>query len=114
MGDGRPGNDPQFLAAGVNIDGSTIFADMQSFCGNCATAGNFEAYLKIKNLAPFTSATFSDGANDSNAFEFLVGQANTVTSVPEPSTWAMLILGFAGVGFMAYRRKNQGASFRFA
>jgi hypothetical protein len=26
--------------------------------------------------------------------------------VPEPSTWAMMILGFAGVGFMAYRRRN--------
>ena len=31
----------------------------------------------------------------------------TVGAVPEPSTWAMMILGFAGVGFMAYRRKNQ-------
>ena len=32
------------------------------------------------------------------------------TPVPEPSTWAMMILGFAGVGFMAYRRsrKDQG------
>jgi PEP-CTERM motif len=28
------------------------------------------------------------------------------TAVPEPSTWAMMILGFAGVGFMAYRRRN--------
>jgi hypothetical protein len=27
-------------------------------------------------------------------------------AVPEPSTWAMLILGFVGVGFMAYRRRN--------
>jgi PEP-CTERM motif len=26
--------------------------------------------------------------------------------VPEPSTWAMLILGFVGVGFIAYRRRN--------
>jgi hypothetical protein len=26
-------------------------------------------------------------------------------AVPEPSTWAMMILGFAGIGFMAYRRK---------
>jgi hypothetical protein len=26
-------------------------------------------------------------------------------AVPEPSTWAMLLIGFAGVGFMAYRRK---------
>jgi hypothetical protein len=27
------------------------------------------------------------------------------SAVPEPSTWAMMLLGFAGVGFMAYRRK---------
>jgi hypothetical protein len=27
-------------------------------------------------------------------------------SVPEPSTWAMMILGFAGIGFMAYRRSK--------
>jgi hypothetical protein len=26
--------------------------------------------------------------------------------VPEPSTWAMMLLGFSGVGFMAYRRKS--------
>jgi hypothetical protein len=32
-----------------------------------------------------------------------------VTAVPEPSTWAMMILGFAGVGFMAYRRKSKPA-----
>ena len=36
--------------------------------------------------------------------------ADFVTSaVPEPSTWAMLLLGFAGVGFMAYRRKSKPA-----
>lgn len=29
--------------------------------------------------------------------------------VPEPSTWAMMILGFAGVGFMAYRRRAKPA-----
>jgi hypothetical protein len=32
-----------------------------------------------------------------------------VSAVPEPSTWAMLILGFAGIGFMAYRRKSKPA-----
>jgi len=35
------------------------------------------------------------------------------TGVPEPSTWAMMILGFAGIGFMAYRRKGRSA-FRLA
>jgi hypothetical protein len=32
-----------------------------------------------------------------------------VAAVPEPSTWAMMILGFVGVGFMAYRRKSKPA-----
>lgn len=32
-----------------------------------------------------------------------------VTAVPEPATWAMMVFGFAGVGFMAYRRRNQAA-----
>jgi PEP-CTERM motif len=27
--------------------------------------------------------------------------------VPEPSTWAMVIFGLAGVGFTAYREKNK-------
>jgi hypothetical protein len=30
-------------------------------------------------------------------------------AVPEPSTWAMMILGFMGVGFLAYRRKSKPA-----
>jgi hypothetical protein len=30
---------------------------------------------------------------------------DNVAAVPEASTWAMIILGFACVGFMAYRRK---------
>ena len=29
------------------------------------------------------------------------------TAIPEPSTWAMLLIGFAGVGFMTYRRRLQ-------
>lgn len=29
-----------------------------------------------------------------------------ISAVPELSTWAMMILGFAGTGFMAYRRRS--------
>jgi hypothetical protein len=36
-----------------------------------------------------------------------------IAAVPEPSTWAMMILGFCVVGFSAYRRK-QRVSFRAA
>jgi PEP-CTERM motif len=34
-----------------------------------------------------------------------------VAAVPEPSTWAMMLLGFCGLGFMAYRKKG---ALRFA
>jgi hypothetical protein len=33
--------------------------------------------------------------------------AANISAVPEPSTWAMMILGFAGLSFMAYRRSRK-------
>jgi hypothetical protein len=32
---------------------------------------------------------------------------SSVADAPEPSTWAMMFLGFASLGFMAYRRKQK-------
>jgi hypothetical protein len=40
------------------------------------------------------------------------GVYSITAAVPEPSTWAMLVLGFAGVGFMAYRRNKSQTTFR--
>jgi hypothetical protein len=34
---------------------------------------------------------------------------DTVSAVPEPSTWAMMLLGFAGIGYGVYRRKKLAA-----
>jgi hypothetical protein len=45
--------------------------------------------------------------NGTTVYDFEVTQA-----VPEPSTWAMMILGFAGVGFLAYRRKQNSTLLR--
>jgi hypothetical protein len=41
-------------------------------------------------------------------FEDTLG-AGTISAVPEPSTWAMMILGFLGTGFVGYRRKSRPA-----
>jgi hypothetical protein len=38
----------------------------------------------------------------------------TIATVPESSTWAMMILGFCGLGFMTYRRRNQGTALNAA
>jgi hypothetical protein len=33
----------------------------------------------------------------------------SVAPVPEPATWFMMILGFAGIGYMTYRNKPKAA-----
>jgi len=62
-----------------------------------------------------TSGTFElTTQSSSREGTFTFSSTTVVTPVPEPSTWAMMILGFIGVGFMAYRRKGKQAGFRFA
>jgi hypothetical protein len=40
----------------------------------------------------------------------LESSVDTMAAVPEPSTWAMLILGFCGLGLMAYRSRSNAIS----
>ena len=64
--------------------------------------GSALAYVNGLNYVADIGGTFSFGTI-------------TVAAVPEASTWAMMILGFVGVGFMAWRQKARGqASTSFA
>jgi hypothetical protein len=58
--------------------------------------------------------SISAQTNPSDWFVDDISLSAVTSAVPEPSTWAMLILGFCGVGFMAYRRKPNGAAIRLA
>jgi hypothetical protein len=51
------------------------------------------------------SATFT-GLNNGNGDPFLAAITTTAGAVPEPSSWAMMLVGFAGLGFAGYRRKT--------
>ena len=62
--------------------------------------------LTSGSLNPPTAATFS---TDGGALVFADDSFTTVSfqatgGVPEPSTWAMLLAGFAGLGFIGYRQ----------
>ena len=46
--------------------------------------------------------------------EYVNASSAMVAGVPEPSTWAMMILGFLALGFMAYRKKQHVTAFRVA
>jgi hypothetical protein len=88
-------------------------------------------------LVRFTSGVLDDityaglsanGDNDSlmitSSFVYFISQGRTqeigsfsaslAPAVPEPSTWAMMVLGFFGLGFMTYRRKRAGGAFATA
>jgi choice-of-anchor C domain-containing protein len=55
----------------------------------------------------FTSTTTGNSGNSTYPTAFGPALDNvTIASVPEPSTWAMMLLGFLGLGFFAYRRQS--------
>jgi PEP-CTERM motif-containing protein len=53
------------------------------------------------------------GGDDVMTFAVPVGDyvAGSATVAPEPSTWAMLLLGFVGLGVAGYRRQARRARF---
>ena len=55
--------------------------------------------------------SFTDLSGGNNNIGNLLDNVS-VSAVPEPSTWAMMILGFFGLGFMSYRRKLSGRALR--
>jgi PEP-CTERM motif len=58
--------------------------------------------LDPNNATDFiTQLTFTGSGN------FTGTMTPITTAVPEPSTWAMMLFGFAGIGFMTYRRKSK-------
>lgn len=62
-------------------------------------------------IDPIISLDPAFGNQGTLDLSFSRGVGNTaVDGVPEPSTWAMMILGFSGVGFMAYRRRSQASA----
>ena len=80
-----------------------------SFGQDVMVDGVLEHTLWIANDNDFVPGT--SGPNQFFVFGFtdndLPGYvAEQIAAVPETSTWAMMILGFAGIGFMMYRRPS--------
>ncbi|MBV8105578.1 MAG: PEPxxWA-CTERM sorting domain-containing protein [Hyphomicrobiales bacterium] len=52
---------------------------------------------------------FGAGFDTSDGIQF-TGNVVVGSNVPEPATWAMMLLGFAGLGFAGYRARKQTAA----
>ena len=82
----------------TNVPKSSVFGPF----GAAAVAGTGQYIDKVK-----VYTTLPENFNSIKLVDF--GNYTVAGAVPEPSTWAMMMLGFFGVGFLAYRRKNQGS-----
>jgi hypothetical protein len=60
------------------------------------TSDGSNRYVSFKGLSSYDTVVLSSGQN---SFEL----DNIATGVPELSTWAMMLIGFAGIGFAAHR-----------
>jgi hypothetical protein len=87
---------------GSNICGKSIEAIEDSQFGTGVTAV-LQGQIVGDPQLQFTDVTVSP---DQLATGGLVGTEAAAGVIPEPSTWAMIMLGFAGLGLMGYRTKR--------
>jgi hypothetical protein len=71
-----------------------------------ANGGGFNQYFGVQIYGgPESSPTFQAGVY--SLFNANTGNVDTLTlSVPELSTWTMMLVGFCGLGFAGYRRNK--------
>lgn len=125
------GNTNYFIQStgGLTLPGSTYFGppDTQAiidaskkgvtFYSN--DAGYDGIFLHLTFLNPLTAFGPNSIVSGNVSYECGVGwncggttptryvtDVGVTTAVPEPATWAMMIVGFLGVGFVAYRRRS--------
>jgi hypothetical protein len=81
-----------------------------AFNNNTGQSIKGSSIFDLGELGPKVFVGFTGGSGSLTSVETVSNfQFHTVTGVPEPSTWAMLMLGFAGLGFVGSRR-NKTAS----
>jgi hypothetical protein len=103
---------------GCSVDCGTFTNGLQ---GNWSGTSNHFAGPVTFFLAGITTADFENNSAGFMAAIDALGPNNTgeiagtgsIVSTPEPSTWAMMLIGFAGLAYAGYR-KTKGAALSVA
>ena len=90
--------------------GDQAFSIFETFPG----VGTGE-FIGFTSATPFTSVILTSNTGFAYTLDTLIyGEAAAVGGVPEPATWAMILLGFGAVGWAMRRRKRTELTFRRA
>jgi hypothetical protein len=82
------------------------------------TLGDFTQSITLSSSSPYALQTFSftttggqlsfaDGAAGDQNVGNILDNVTLSTAVPEPSTWAMMLVGFAGLGLAGWRARRK-------
>jgi hypothetical protein len=98
-------NEPITLSAynGATLLGTTLLAS-----ANSTAFGTPNTFLSLA-FPTITSAVFSNGTSLGNSFT--LDNVTIGAAVPEPTTWAMLMLGFGAVGAVLRSRRRVAVSY---
>jgi PEP-CTERM motif len=101
---GTDGSDNLLFPIGTSFTGGMSVVDLDT--SGIAVSTTLGDYHIFGAGSPFSIGTVSGNDIDEvGPGGFGVGTL-AVSAVPEPSTWAMMILGFAGIGAMTYHRRK--------
>ena len=114
------------LTLGGTNSGSSGSVQGRAWGGTSNTEFQFSGANLLSSLGPFTTTSFSAGASNpfapvASPYSLTIGTtvsrttAGTstgnlnlqVSAIPEPSTWATVLMGAALVGFVARRRRRR-------
>jgi hypothetical protein len=111
--------DEALLLGGANIsctcssppgDGnvSATEGDLETFLNREGSQeADFTTFPLVTSLSIETEISVSAGAFSSASAMSVSNLFSQIYSVPEPSTWAMMLIGFAGLGYAGWRQRSK-------
>lgn len=103
-------NDDIFITGGANtqlVDALVGRGSGNSFAAYCAGCSLADQQAALNASAAYPGFDFTFTGQYSLGDSTGSGTFNVTSAVPEPATWAMMLLGFAGLGFLAHRKSRK-------
>lgn len=105
------GTGPAQLTSGTSFSSTSPGIGQIFFIGDGLTgtgSGDVQTFIVPTGATRLFLGVTDEGGNFDNSGTIVatISESGSVTGTPEPSTWAMMLLGFCGLGFMAYRKKS--------
>ncbi|MGA2999415.1 PEP-CTERM sorting domain-containing protein [Bradyrhizobium sp.] len=106
----QPGGSP-IIASGTGTGAIVQTASLQ-YIDNVFGTSTF--YLTLSGTDPHGGPSGIPNGFTVSGDTLTTTPGGAAPSAPEPATWAMMGIGFACLGFLAYRRRGNQAGFRLA